>query len=72
MVTMCMLAEIAAARQFRCGDRAGDALGLLHHLGRKLVRQVVLADDDLDIHAEIVGMAQNLDHAPHRVRALLR
>ena len=27
------------------------------------MRQMVLADDDLDIHAEIVFVAKNLDHA---------
>ena len=29
------------------------------------MRQVVLADDDLDVHAEIVGVAEDLDHAAH-------
>ena len=38
---------------------------------RELVRQVMLADDDLDIDAEIVGMAQDLDHAADRRRAPL-
>ena len=31
------------------------------------MRQVVLADHDLDVHAEIVFVAQNLDHPPARV-----
>ena len=38
-------------------------LGLLDDFGRELVRQVVFADDDFDVHAEIVGVAENLDHA---------
>ena len=36
------------------------------------MRQVVLADHDLHIHPEIVRVAQDLDHAPHRARTLLR
>ena len=47
----------------------GIASRLLHDFWRKLMRQVVLADDDLDIDAEIVGVAQNLDHATYRPRS---
>ena len=34
------------------------------------MRQVVFADDDFHVDAEIVGMAQDFDHAPNRPRAL--
>ena len=39
-----------------------ELLRLLQHLDREAVRQVELADDDLDIDAEIVFVAENLDH----------
>ena len=38
----------------------------------KSVRQVELADDDLDIHAEIVFIAENLDDAAARIFASAR
>ena len=59
-------AEIAAAFQVFGVDGGGHPFGLFHHFGRKLVRQVVLADDDFNVHSEIVGMAQNLDDAAGR------
>ena len=31
------------------------------------MRQVVFADNDFDIHAEIVFIAENLNHAPSRI-----
>ena len=31
---------------------------------------MMLADDDLDVDAEIVGRAQDFDHAPHRALAI--
>ena len=68
MVTMSQVAEIAPARQFRRGDRVGNGAACSTTSGGKLVRQMVLADDDLDIHAEIVRPAQNLDDAAHRAR----
>ena len=40
------------------------SLRLLQHFDRKLVRQMVLANDDLDIHAEIVRVAEDLHHPP--------
>ena len=67
MVTMAHVAEIAAAlRVPAAAITSGIGLRLLDDLGRELVRQVVLADDDLDVDAEIVGVAQDLDHAAHR------
>ena len=71
MVTMAQVAEVAAAGEFGGGDDAGDGLRLLDHFGRELVRQVVLADDDFDVHAEIVGVAEDLDHAADRSGAAL-
>ena len=52
------LAEVAAAFEFLRGDHDGDGLGLLDHLGREAMRQVVLADDDFDVDSEIVGIAR--------------
>ncbi len=72
MVTMGMLAKVAAAFDIGRGrSAAGIDCACSMHLGRELVRQVMLADDDLDIDAEIVGVAQDFDHAAHRRRASL-
>ena len=60
------LAEIAAAFEIGAAMADGHRLRLLDDLRRKLVRQVMLADDDLDIDAEIVGVAQDFDHAADR------
>src|ERR1019366_2429999 len=65
------VAEVAAANDLGLGDPSGHRLRLLDHLGRKLVGQVVLADDDLHVDAEIVGVAEDFDHAAHRRRAAL-
>ena len=46
----------------RGNDRA-DPLCFFQNLRREDVRNVVLADDDLHVHTEIVFVAQNLDHA---------
>ena len=70
MVTMSQLAEIAAAGELVRRDRPGNRARLLQHLGGKLVRDVMLADHDLDVDAEIVGHAQDLDHAAHRAVAV--
>ena len=48
-------------------DFCRDLLGLRQYLGRKLVRQLVLADDHLDVDLRIVGIAQNLDDTTLRV-----
>ena len=60
-------AEVAALVHFAGGN---DRLGILRfgqHRGRKAMRQVMLADHDLDVRAEIVFVAQNLHHAPARI-----
>ena len=60
-------AEIRAARGLVPANGGRERLRLLQHLRRKSVRQMVLADDNLDVHAEIVGIAEDLDHAPYRI-----
>ena len=38
-------------------------LRFFEYLGRKAMRQVKLADHDLDVHAEVIGIAENLHYA---------
>ncbi len=57
------VAEIAAALQFGGRNRGGDGAGFGDDRRRKVVGQVVLADDDLDVNAEIVFVADDLDDA---------
>src|SRR6185503_6210681 len=45
------VAKVAAAAQFGIGNRLGNGLRLLDYFGRELVRQVVFANNDLDIDA---------------------
>src|SRR5581483_10024103 len=61
------VAEVAAAAQFRRGNHVLELFGFFQHLGREAVRQVILADDDLHVHAEVVFIAENFDHAAARV-----
>ena len=56
--------ENRAARDLRRADLVWNVPRLLHHVRRKLVRQMVLADDDLDVDAEIVRIAEHLDDSP--------
>ena len=44
-------------------DLCGDLRGLLDHLGREFVPQLMLADDDLDIDVGIADIAEDLDDA---------
>ncbi len=53
--------------QFGGGDDGLEPLRFLQHLDGKAMRQVVLADDDLDIDAEVVFIAENFDHSPARI-----
>ena len=48
-------AEVAAGGDFVGGDDGAHRLGLLEHLGGEAVRQVVLADDDFDVDAEVAS-----------------
>src|ERR1019366_7699657 len=65
------LAVIAAVAQFAGGNFGFDAsfqgLRFFDHCGRKAVGQVKLADHDLDIDAEVVFFAEDLDYAATRV-----
>ena len=65
-------AEVGAGGDFAGGDGGVEARGLLDHLGRELVGQVVLADDDFDVHAEVVGVAEDFDDAARSALAALR
>ena len=57
------VAEIAAALEFGGRNRGGDGAGFGDDGGRKVVGQVVLADDDLNIDAEVVFVAEDFDKA---------
>ena len=57
-------AEIAAAGESRRrGWRRRERAACSSDLGREAVGQVVLADDDFDVDAEVVGAAEDLDDA---------
>ncbi len=64
-------AEIASRRQFLFGYGRGNGASLVEDRTREFVRDMMLADHDLDVHAEIIRIAENLDHAPHRIVATL-
>src|SRR5206468_2708905 len=55
------VAEVATAFEFLRGDDDGDGFGLFDHFGREAMRKVVLANDDFDVYAEIVRIAEDLD-----------
>ena len=61
------VAEVAAALQFSGRDRRGDGAGFGDDRLGKVVGQVVLANDDLDIDAEIVFVAEDFDDAAARI-----
>ncbi len=44
-----------------------DVLRLVEYFGRETMRQVKLANDDFDIDAEIVFVAENLNHSSARI-----
>ena len=46
--------------------------GFRQHVRGKFVRQMMLADQDLHVHAEIAGAPENLDHASRRGHAAAR
>ena len=58
--------EIAAPRDLAGGDRTGNGLRLLQHVFRKTVRDVMRADHNLNVDAEIIGVTQNLDDPANR------
>src|ERR1019366_624149 len=57
------LAVVAAVSQCVGGNVGCDGLGFFDHLRREAMRQVKLADHDLDVDAEIFFFAENFDHA---------
>src|SRR5260221_9084946 len=57
-------AKIAAALRLRVRNGDEYILRLLHRIWREAMRQVVLANHNLDIHAEVVGTAEDFDHTP--------
>src|SRR5664279_3544719 len=59
-------AIVSPMAQLAGRDNWLELLRLLQHLDGKTMRQVELADDDLNIHAEVVFVAENLDHAAAR------
>ncbi len=59
-------AEIVFGDLLRRGFRVGE------DFFREFVRQMVLANDDFDVDADIAGAAENFDHAAHRREAAAR
>ena len=57
---------VGGAQLFRQGRGMGQ------RLGRELVRHLVLAHGDLDLHARIVDLAQHLGHTADRLRVQRR
>ena len=57
---------IMPMRQLLRRQRSLESFCLLQYLYRKLVRQVVLANNDLNIHAKIVRIAEYLHYSPGR------
>ena len=63
---------ILAAGQLVLANDIGEALRLFQNLGRKMMRDMVLPDHDLDVHAEIIRPSEDFDHASNRVLAVFR
>ena len=55
--------EVAPLLQFTRGDEGFRLLRFLENFWRKTMWQVVLADHDFNIHAEIIFVAQDLDYS---------
>jgi len=54
-------AKILAAGEFGFCDGAGELFGFVGNFAGKRVGQVMLADDDFGVHAEIAGTAQDFN-----------
>jgi hypothetical protein len=65
-------AEIASDGNLFGGNRLACTLRLLDYFGGKAVREMMLADRDFDIDAEIVNVTEDLDNAPRGVRIAIR
>ena len=59
--------EILAALQIRTPHRARQSRGELFRRRRELERQLVLAQRDLDLHARVAEVAEDLDHPADRL-----
>ena len=68
IVTSGSVAHVLAARRSRRGTSAGSCARPVSAAARELVRQIVLAQRDLDFHAGIGVIAQYLDDARDRLR----
>src|SRR5260221_14126071 len=66
------VAKILTACKLVEPDDVRITLRLLQNFRRKMMRDMMLADDDLDVHAEIVRMSQDFDHPPHSMLAIFR
>ena len=66
------VAEVAPARQLGLWNHLLDRPRLVDHGLRKPVRDVMLADHDFDVDAEIVFMAEDLNDASGRVSSTFR
>ena len=58
------VAKIFAAVAFALAHGCGALFRFVQDFGGKRMRQVVLADDDFDVDAEIARAAENFDDAP--------
>src|ERR1019366_750133 len=56
-------AIVSPMAQLSRRDNRLKLLRLLQHFNRETMRQVELADDDLNVHAEVVFVAKNFDYA---------
>ena len=63
-------AKIAAAGDLFVRDAAGNGSRLIEHVIGKMMRDVMRADQDFDVDAEVVRMAQHLDDAAGRAVAV--
>ncbi len=60
--------QVDAALAVDRPDLVGQGRGLRQRLGRELVRHLVLAHRDLDLHARVVDLAEHLGHAADGLR----
>ncbi len=72
MVTMSSLRKSRRPVVLAAGNLVRNRARLFDRLGRKFVREMMLADHDLDIDAEIVLIAQNFNDTSDAVFAVLR
>ena len=66
------IAEIAPGAQIVFGDLRRRGFRCRDDFFRKFVRQMMLANDDFDVDADVAGTAENFDHAAHGREAAAR